>query len=113
MYKCLDEKHPAAYTRKELKAKYPIEMLKCEDCGRYLDYLGKWGEGDTWDITFQCDKCHLIYTYYSDGRKVILDESDDYIGYDDYEDKYGKPKCCAACGGPYPNCMDNCKLFED
>lgn len=23
------------------------------------------------------------------------------------------PSCCRACGGPYPDCMDSCKIFED
>ena len=24
-----------------------------------------------------------------------------------------KPKCCVACGGPYPLCKDGCSLFDD
>ena len=24
-----------------------------------------------------------------------------------------KPKCCEACGGPYPMCKDGCSLFDD
>lgn len=23
------------------------------------------------------------------------------------------PECCMACGGPYPDCMLSCKLFDD
>lgn len=23
------------------------------------------------------------------------------------------PDCCAACGGPYPDCMGSCKIFDD
>ena len=32
---------------------------------------------------------------------------------------YGKvdwdeePEACKACGGPWPDCMDSCKLFDD
>ncbi len=32
---------------------------------------------------------------------------------------YGKvdwdeePEVCKACGGPWPDCMDSCKLFDD
>lgn len=23
------------------------------------------------------------------------------------------PEGCAACGGPYPNCVDSCSMFDD
>lgn len=23
------------------------------------------------------------------------------------------PECCKACGGPYPDCMSSCKIFDD
>jgi len=32
----------------------------------------------------------------------------------DYEDVFGKPEGCAACGNPaYPECKDGCNLFDD
>lgn len=35
---------------------------------------------------------------------------------EEYEEDYeldGIPFCCLACGGPYPNCTDSCRLFDD
>lgn len=42
------------------------------------------------------------------------DEDDrDEIDVDDPSTWYDKPFCCKACGGPYPDCMDSCNVFDD
>lgn len=37
----------------------------------------------------------------------------DYEDEDDDDDYEGIPQCCAACGGPYPDCMTACSIFDD
>ncbi len=29
------------------------------------------------------------------------------------DDEIDIPECCRACGGPYPDCMTSCKMFDD
>ena len=46
--------------------------------------------------------------YYTDGEEdELFDDSDTDDDYDDI------PEGCRACGGPYPDCMDSCPLFDD
>ena len=37
---------------------------------------------------------------------------DDYY-YGDEPPELDIPEGCAACGGPYPDCMTSCKMFDD
>lgn len=62
----------------------------CPECGHEMRYSHVLGE-------FKCFKCG--YT---------MDEEDWEI--DDEEDI---PWCCKTCGGPYPDCMAGCKIFDD
>lgn len=41
------------------------------------------------------------------------DKEDEYPLPDDYEPEEDMPECCAACGGPYPQCTTSCKIFDD
>lgn len=50
---------------------------------------------------FQCPHCG--YTMDDDNFTDIYS-----VGYDE-----DMPECCAACGGPYPDCMDSCSIFDD
>ena len=62
----------------------------CSECGHRLSrvYDG-WGN---WDgESYVCYFC-------GDG----LDRDDDDI-----------PEGCAACGGPYPQCVNSCNMFDD
>lgn len=40
------------------------------------------------------------------------DEDEDYDDYED-DDPFKMPFCCQACGGPWPDCMTSCKIFDD
>lgn len=48
----------------------------------------------------------------------IEDYSDhDYDGYNDYDLYFSSapddiPEGCDACGGPWPNCIDSCNLYD-
>ena len=61
------------------------KIVRCEVCGGKLFYEGKneWGE-DIWE----CPNC--------------LDEAEDDM-----------PEGCSACGGPYPDCISSCEMFDD
>ena len=69
----------------------------CPDCGIQMCY-------NFIESKFRCPQC---------GRTDIED-----LYYDDHEEYYGdtvddEPECCKACGGPYPDCMTSCKIFDD
>lgn len=36
-------------------------------------------------------------------------DDDDFDPWEDSE----IPGCCIACGGPYPDCVSSCKIFDD
>lgn len=58
----------------------------CVICGGPTKYIGKneWGQ-----CVYECPKCAAEY------------EDDDI------------PEGCIACGGPYPECMTSCNMFDD
>lgn len=61
----------------------------------------------------------------ADSNVIICNDCGYSVDIDDYEDwKNGEydtiyeehcvdvPVGCAACGGPYPDCMDSCNMFD-
>ncbi|GHU53544.1 hypothetical protein AGMMS49975_11880 [Clostridia bacterium] len=74
----------------EYNDELPDEMLLiCHSCDVVMDYSAKLER-------FKCSCC---------GEEVA---EDDYYEYDG-----GTPFGCRACGGPYPQCMTSCKMFDD
>lgn len=67
--------------------------IYCPDCGAALEY-------NAFLHMFRCPDC-----------KQVIDEDDiwEFIEEPDSE----VPPCCAACGGPYPQCTTSCKIFDD
>ena len=68
----------------------------CPSCGTTMGY-------NYIESMFRCPNC---------GR---TDLDDLYM--DDYEEVYTdqgeEPESCKACGGPWPDCMTSCKIFDD
>lgn len=64
----------------------------CEICGGEIEFNGR---------DYKCTKCGENY-----GHNISFIDDDDY-------DEIDKPECCRACGGPYPDCMDSCAIFDD
>ena len=76
----------------------------CDECGAYLNsQLGF----TTFSGEWTCTECGAENDVSEDN---IIDQPDDYIMLNDDPDM---PEGCAACGGPYPNCTDSCKLFDE
>ena len=44
------------------------------------------------------------------GNEWLIDNRDEIIN-DSCDNDI--PECCIACGGPYPQCMTSCKIFDD
>ena len=86
----------ANYKRIGDEPEYYPGWLKCPKCNWPMAYYGN-GLSDDY---FECIIC---------GKKIFTDELSD----DDYPETDEKPKCCEACGGPYPSCMTSCKVFDD
>jgi len=70
---------------------------------------------DEWEETLICMDCNEDIDICEYGLTAEeIDEKrcshDRYIWDDDLSDI---PEGCAACGGPYPDCMSSCALFDD
>lgn len=85
------------------------ETYYCPKCGGKMKHIGGL-------LDWECSKC---------GAEGSLEydevNKEDYIKLADeeYENLYDSPnednmpECCIACGGPYPDCMTSCKIFDD
>lgn len=65
--------------------------------------------GASFDL--ECPVCETKYNIEDDTDNGIpvAAEVDDY-----FESKNDDiPEGCIACGGPYPDCMTSCKIFDD
>lgn len=63
-----------------------MDYTICPECGDNMHYDAKW------DVMV-CDSCGYM-SICSSGEIAI-------------------PEGCRACGGPYPNCMTSCNIFDD
>lgn len=72
------------WCRSELLLNYRYNIAECNGCGSSYKLFWNDAEQD-WDIEVE----------YSD------------------KDTDEMPECCIACGGPYPDCMTSCKIFDD
>lgn len=95
LYVCCDN-----CANEELEVNYWTKTAKCPRC------LGVWSL--EWDAVLQ---------YYEVNFDDCVEEPE-YNSWD-FEEEVGMrmvdglPECCASCGGPYPNCMTSCKIFDD
>ncbi|MCM1579599.1 MAG: hypothetical protein NC078_12465 [Ruminococcus sp.] len=87
----------------------PYEYI-CAACGAKM-YLSEDG------LVLMCsnEKCNYgvnvedYGTVYDTARGELDSALGDYADEDDGD----IPPCCAACGGPYPDCMTSCSIFDD
>lgn len=63
----------------------------CQECDTLMEYSRELGR-------FRCPCC---------GKEI---DEDDYV---EEFDMNNPPFGCRACGGPYPQCMTSCKMFDD
>ena len=73
---------------------YEALHRECPECGGHMA-RGSYGN---WWI---CEECGCEAEEDDYGNLVVEAEEDEM------------PECCSACGGPYPNCMTSCKIFDD
>lgn len=84
------------------------QTFYCPICGGKLEWTGM---VSPWYCE-HCDKAGTLdYDEENDCEYVVFDE--EYEGYYDEVSEEDLPDCCAACGGPYPQCMTSCKIFDD
>lgn len=73
-------------------------MYRCKLCG---------GDMELFDDVLVCKSC---------GTSVDLEDYeeawDELFAYGAPK-RENKPEYCGICGGPYPDCMTSCKLFDD
>ena len=82
-------------------------FVKCGICSEYMDYISGTGNLDGKWICPNCSvKVRESTAYNQISRENI-----------NFENKWGsldsKPDICESCGGPYPDCMTSCKIFDD
>ncbi|MDR1800759.1 MAG: transposase [Lachnospiraceae bacterium] len=64
----------------------------CPKCGTVMGYSSVLDE-------FRCSKC---------GEKMDGSEGEFVLYAED-----GMPWCCSICDGPWPDCEDSCRVFDD
>ena len=78
-------------------------------CDQCLEYLNVQSGFDAYCGYWTCSNCCNLNKI---GKsEIVFDNHEDY-SYDD-EEVEETPVGCTACGGPYPNCMTSCKLFDE
>ena len=76
----------------------------CDECNDYLnDQLGFNAYCGYWT----CSKCGCSNKI---GKSEIIFDTGSFYLTDENVDI---PVGCSACGGPYPNCMSSCSLFDN
>ena len=94
----------------------------CPGCGGKMTYIGELSVeeynnlAETDALDWECPKCgaegYLIWDNINKESYVEIPKSYDYEEiYNDPENK--EPDCCKACGGPYPDCLSSCKIFDN
>lgn len=80
---------------------------------------------DLTNLNYICSKCgstmkpadEEVLVCTSCNHSVDIEDYEYENEYDDYyssiNDDVNPPKYCLICGGPYPDCMTSCKLFDD
>lgn len=91
------------------------EEYYCRECGTRMVYLDEYvvrcpncGES--------VDKSSYNFWYESKYEEDLADAADEH-----YKEVFGEypndldemPEVCKTCGGPYPDCMTSCKIFDD
>lgn len=71
----------------------------CKPCDVYMDYI---------DGNWCCPSCKRRVRELTIYRQLER-ENEEYIN----SIQIDIPECCEACGGPYPDCLSSCKLFDD
>lgn len=77
----------------------------CPDCGARMI------ESDDPCYDVECPNCgakgDIMFDDYEQQEYILLDSDENN------NDIFSEPDCCRACGGPYPQCMTSCKIFDD
>ena len=88
--------HPRAL--EEINKVLDKGMAICNECGAVMEHVDGGLEPDTYVCPDpDCGTVYLVDDYY----------------YGDEPPELEIPEGCAACGGPYPDCMTSCKMFDD
>lgn len=83
------------------------EVYYCPLCGDKMIYVGGL-------LDYECPNCGAegSLEYDEINKTLYVSVAEEYdmddILFDDCE-----PYCCKACGGPYPDCLSSCKIFDD
>ena len=84
-------------------------FVNCKKCNSFMDYQP--GESGIFDSWWKCPIC---------GTKVrestvfnqIDRENEEFLN-DIFSDDDEIPEGCEACGGPWPDCMSSCNMYDD
>ena len=78
--------------------------ITCPFCGEQMIHEDYTGGG------YVCEYCGESITYRQ--RNMTLEQIDeDRCSTTPYRSSV--PRGCRACGGPYPDCMTSCRLYDD
>lgn len=79
----------------------------CNKCGAVMDL-------DPYDLEYDlvCPNCG----FRADSMEYEYDWGEERETAPNIVRMFGNesiPECCVACGGPYPDCVKSCKIFDD
>lgn len=78
-------------------------IVKCVDCEKYMAFKTK-----RW-VCLVCGKYLNEIRAYEELEK----ENDEFMANYIYDEELDEPPLgCKACGGPYPNCVSSCNLYD-
>lgn len=88
---------------------YTKEEYVCQKCGSLMMYVGGL-------LDWECPTCGAegSIEYDNVNKEYYVSVAESYTYEEIYSDPIrNEPDCCKACGGPYPNCLSSCKMFDD
>lgn len=95
-------------SKEEAYNDYINQKPACPECGGTLKYVGGLAGWECPDCGLEADVDYNEYL-----KEYVA------VNYGEtYEEVYGdevitKPKYCEICGGPFPDCITGCKVFDD
>ncbi|NLD50524.1 MAG: hypothetical protein GX660_25565 [Clostridiaceae bacterium] len=81
----------------------------CPECGTKMQDIGGL-------LNLECPNCGAEgYEEYDElNKRFFIKIAKEYSYEEIYSDPVkNEPECCKACGGPFPQCMTSCKIFDD
>ncbi|MFI3115315.1 MAG: hypothetical protein R3Y12_04145 [Clostridia bacterium] len=82
-------------------------FVKCKECDEYMDF--EIGILDSLDGKWICPFCQSNVSEEKIYSKLNYENETNHLLFEDDT----IPRGCGDCGGPWPNCISSCKIYND